>query len=81
MIILKNKIYRWQYSDPLLLLREKMNLILDVQGLYPTGSACKLEEQINQITGTVTNGLFAIKPADILFLATQQGIVTHTANP
>lgn len=57
------------------------NLILDVHGLYPTGSACKLEEQINQITGTVTNGLFAIKPADILFLATQQGIVTHTANP
>jgi ribose 5-phosphate isomerase A len=55
------------------------NLILDVHGLYPMGSACKLEEQINQITGTVTNGLFAIKPADILFLATQQGIVTHTA--
>ena len=57
------------------------NLILDVHGLYPTGSARKLEEQINQITGTVTNGLFATKPADILFLATQQGIVTHTANP
>lgn len=57
------------------------NLILDVHGLYPMGSACKLEEQINQITGTVTNGLFAIKPADILFLATQQGIVTHTTNP
>ena len=55
------------------------NLILDVHGLYPMGSACKLEEQINQITGTVTNGLFAIKPADVLFLATQQGIVTHTA--
>jgi ribose 5-phosphate isomerase A len=43
------------------------------------GSACELEEKINQITGVVTNGLFAIKPADILFLATQQGIVTHTA--
>ena len=55
------------------------NFILDVHGLYPMGSACKLEEQINQITGTVTNGLFAIKPADVLFLATQQGIVTHTA--
>lgn len=55
------------------------NLILDVHGLYPMGSACKLEEKINQITGTVTNGLFAIKPADVLFLATQQGIVTHTA--
>jgi ribose 5-phosphate isomerase A len=56
------------------------NLILDVHHLYPMGSACELEEKINQITGVVTNGLFAIKPADILFLATQQGIVTHTAN-
>jgi ribose 5-phosphate isomerase A len=55
------------------------NLILDVHHLYPMGSACELEEKINQITGVVTNGLFAIKPADILFLATQQGIVTHTA--
>ena len=55
------------------------NLILDVHHLYPMGSACDLEEKINQITGVVTNGLFAIKPADILFLATQQGIVTHSA--
>jgi ribose 5-phosphate isomerase A len=44
-------------------------------------TACDLEEVINQITGVVTNGLFAVKPADILFLATQQGIVTHTAKP
>lgn len=55
------------------------NLILDVHHLYPIGSACELEEKINQITGVVTNGLFAVKPADILFLATQQGIVTHKA--
>jgi ribose 5-phosphate isomerase A len=55
------------------------NLILDVHHLYPMGSACELEEKINQITGVVTNGLFAVKPADILFLATQQGIVTHKA--
>ena len=55
------------------------NLILDVHHLYPIGSACELEEKINQITGVVTNGLFALKPADILFLATQQGIVTHSA--
>jgi ribose 5-phosphate isomerase A len=53
------------------------NLILDVHHLHPIGSACELEEKINQITGVVTNGLFALKPADILFLATQQGIVTH----
>jgi len=55
------------------------NLILDVHHFYPMGSACELEEKINQITGVVTNGLFAVKPADILFLATQQGIVTHKA--
>jgi ribose 5-phosphate isomerase A len=55
------------------------NLILDVHGLYPIDSACALEEQINQITGVVTNGLFAVKPADILFLATQKGILTKTA--
>jgi ribose 5-phosphate isomerase A len=53
------------------------SLILDVHHLHPIGSACELEEKINQITGVITNGLFALKPADILFLATQQGIVTH----
>ena len=55
------------------------NQILDVHHLYPMASARVLEEQINQITGVVTNGLFARKPADVLFLATQQGIVTHRA--
>ena len=46
------------------------NLILDVHHLHPIGAACELEEKINQITGVVTNGLFALKPADVLFLAT-----------
>jgi ribose 5-phosphate isomerase A len=55
------------------------NQILDVHHLYPAGSATDLEEKINQITGVVTNGFFACKPADILFLATQKGIVTHHA--
>ena len=54
------------------------NIILDVHHLYPMASVCELEEKINHITGVVTNGLFALKPADILFLATQNGIVTHT---
>ena len=53
------------------------NSILDVHHLYPMASACDLEGKINQITGVVTNGLFALKPADILFLATQNGITTH----
>ena len=53
------------------------NIILDVHHLHPIASACELEQKINQITGVVTNGLFAIKPADILFLATQEGIKTY----
>ncbi|MDB3993379.1 ribose-5-phosphate isomerase RpiA [Gammaproteobacteria bacterium] len=34
----------------------------------------KLEERINNITGVVTNGLFAIRPADQLFLAGTSGV-------
>ena len=56
------------------------NIILDVHHLYPMVSARDLEGTINQITGVVTNGLFALKPADILFLATQEGIKTHYPN-
>ena len=55
------------------------NQILDVHHLYPVSPVTELEEKINQITGVVTNGFFACKPADILFLATQLGIVTHYA--
>ena len=56
------------------------NIILDVHHLYPIQSVCDLEEKINQITGVVTNGLFALKPADILFLASQEGIRTIQAS-
>ena len=51
------------------------NLILDVYGMDivdPKG----LEQQINQLTGVVTNGLFAQRPADILFLGTGEGVKT-----
>ena len=56
------------------------NLIIDVHHLHPIESALHLEEKINQITGVVTNGLFARKPANLLFLATQNGITTHYPN-
>ena len=56
------------------------NIILDVHHLYPIQSVCDLEEKINQITGVVTNGLFALKPADILLLASQEGIRTIQAS-
>jgi len=51
------------------------NLILDVKGLAisdPKG----LEAKINQITGVVTNGLFAVRPADVLLLGTAEGVRT-----
>ena len=37
-----------------------------------------LEKTLNSITGVVTNGLFAMKPADILLLGTQEGVKTLT---
>lgn len=49
------------------------NIILDVHNLEimePT----KVEEILNGITGVVTNGLFAIKPATVLLLGTQDGV-------
>lgn len=51
------------------------NVILDVWNLEILEPA-KLEQTINNITGVVTNGLFAIKPADILLLGTETGVVT-----
>ena len=39
----------------------------------------KTEEQINNITGVVTNGLFACRPADVLLLGTAEGVKTLKA--
>lgn len=47
------------------------NVILDVHSLEITQPKI-LESKINQITGVVTNGLFAQRPADHLILATQE---------
>ena len=49
------------------------NLILDVHGLSITAPK-DLEAQINQITGVVTNGLFALRPANVLLLGTPEGV-------
>ncbi len=49
------------------------NLILDVHGLDildPVG----LEASLNQITGVVTNGLFARRPADLLLVGSDEGV-------
>lgn len=52
------------------------NLILDVHGLS-ISDPVSLEAQINQIVGVVTNGLFALRGADVLLLATANGVETH----
>lgn len=51
------------------------NVILDVHGLHITEPG-KLEGEINQIVGVVTNGLFAQRRADVLLLGTASGVQT-----
>ncbi|NOY65887.1 MAG: ribose-5-phosphate isomerase RpiA [Gammaproteobacteria bacterium] len=49
------------------------NVILDIHDMSIVDPR-KLEKQLNDITGVVTNGLFAIKSADVLLLGTQDGV-------
>ena len=51
------------------------NLILDVHNMQILNPP-ELEAAINQITGVVTNGLFARRGADILLLGTAKGVET-----
>ena len=51
------------------------NLILDVHELK-INDPIEMEIKINQIVGVVTNGLFAVRPANILLLATSEGVKT-----
>jgi ribose 5-phosphate isomerase A len=51
------------------------NLILDVHNISISAPAA-LEKSINQITGVVTNGLFAVRPADVLFVGSSSGVET-----
>ena len=49
------------------------NIILDVYN-FTIPQPLATEAKINGITGVVTNGLFALKPADVLFLGTAGGV-------
>jgi ribose 5-phosphate isomerase A len=51
------------------------NIILDVHNLEIM-EPVKLEQTLNNITGVVTNGLFAMRPADVLLLGTGDGVKT-----
>ena len=51
------------------------NLILDVHNMSIVDPR-RLETELNQIAGVVTNGLFALRPADVLLLGTESGVKT-----
>ena len=52
------------------------NYILDVHDLS-IADPVALERELNQITGVVTVGLFAARPADVLLVGTAQGVQTR----
>ena len=54
------------------------NIILDVHNLNILNPV-ELESRINQIVGVVTNGLFAMRGADVLLLGSPEGVKTFTA--
>ncbi len=52
---------------------DNANVILDIHGMEIM-EPIKLEEQLNDIVGVVTNGLFAMRPADVLLVGTPNGV-------
>lgn len=56
------------------------NLILDVRNLS-IPAPVELENELNQLAGVVTNGLFARRGADVLLLGTPTGVQTLTRHP
>lgn len=63
-----NPVYRGNF------LTDNGNAILDVHNLT-VSNAKSLEETINSIVGTVTNGLFALRPADVLLVGTSNEVL------
>lgn len=64
-------VLRMKGSEPYL--TDNGNYILDVRNLQIT-VPCQMEEKINQITGVVCNGLFALKGANLLIVGTNHGV-------
>ena len=56
-------------------LTENGNLILDVHNLTIIDPP-QMEKQINNIAGVVTNGIFAIRPADLVLVGKSNGMLT-----
>jgi ribose 5-phosphate isomerase A len=57
---------------------DNSNHILDVYNLSIVDPR-NLEDQLNKVTGVVTNGLFATRPADRLLVASVDGVKSLTA--
>jgi len=58
-------------------LTDNNNIIIDVYNLKIL-NPIELEATLNNITGVVTNGIFAMRPADILLLATtDKGVIRY----
>ena len=55
------------------------NILLDVEGLRILNPV-ELETKINQIAGVVTNGIFALRGADVILVGTDQGVRTLDAH-
>jgi ribose 5-phosphate isomerase A len=51
-------------------------VILDVHNLEILNPV-EMEKAINNISGVVTNGIFALRGADIVLVATEDGVVTR----
>jgi len=58
-------------------LTDNGNPIVDVSGLK-IKNPVELETRLNQTPGVVTNGIFALRRADVALVATQMGVVTRT---
>jgi ribose 5-phosphate isomerase A len=54
------------------------NIILDVHN-FSIPQPLAMEAKINNIAGVVSNGLFALRPADVLLLGTAEGVKTLRA--
>ncbi len=51
------------------------NVILDIYH-FEIQEPIKMEELLNQIPGVVSNGIFAKRPADVVLVASKNGVVT-----
>ncbi len=53
------------------------NIILDVSGLK-ISEPVAMEKKLNNVVGVVTNGLFAMRHADVLLVGSQNGVETFS---